>query len=135
MSSRQPRVPARPRAYRTALLVLAVLAGVLAMHGLAPGTAAHARAHAHGQAHAHGAAHVRGDACAHLDEGGGGSGHAAHADSTCAAGGVPTAPGQAPLLTGGAERDADDRLRARPGAATATDRAPPDLARLQLLRI
>ncbi|MET9428929.1 DUF6153 family protein, partial [Streptomyces sp. NPDC003036] len=40
MIAAQHRRPVRPSAYRRVLLVLAVLAGVFAMHGLAAGTAA-----------------------------------------------------------------------------------------------
>ncbi|MEV3988707.1 DUF6153 family protein [Streptomyces sp. NPDC049837] len=132
MSPGQRRRRVRPPAYRGALLILAVLAGVLAMHGLAPGTAAPA---ASGHAHARPAAHVPGDACDHVEEGRGGAGHAEHADSTCAAGGVPTTPGHPPLLGGPVSPGADAGRLAAPRGARATDRAPPDLAELQLLRI
>ncbi|MER7111932.1 DUF6153 family protein [Streptomyces sp. NPDC000229] len=132
MSPDQHRSRVRPPAYLRALLILAVLAGVFAMHGLPPGTAAPA---ATGHAHAQQAAHVAGDACDHVDEQHSGAGHAEHADSTCAAGGVSTAPGQAPLLAGAVAPVIDAALLARFGGATATDRAPPDLAQLQLLRI
>ncbi|MEO3852728.1 DUF6153 family protein [Streptomyces sp. B8F3] len=73
-----------------------------------------------------------GDACSHTD---GGSGHLAHADRTCAAAGtasayappaladaLPGAPAAAPVPMAGP-------------AAGVPDRAPPDLAELQLLRI
>ncbi|OKK03653.1 hypothetical protein AMK26_19595 [Streptomyces sp. CB03234] len=132
MSPDQHRSHVRPPAYRRALLILAVLAGVLAMHGLAPGSLGPA---ATGHAHARQDAHVAGDACEHVDEGHSGAGHAEHADSTCAAGGVSTAPAQPPLLAGTGAPGADVTLLARAGGATATDRAPPDLAQLQLLRI
>lgn len=74
-----------------------------------------------------------GDACSHTE---GGSGHLAHADRTCAAAGTasayaPPAPA-ADALPG--VPDAARVPKARP-AATAPDRAPPDLAELQLLRI
>lgn len=132
MSPDQHRSRVRPPAYLRALLILAVLAGVCAMHGLAPGTVAPATA---GHAHARQAVHVTGDACDHVDEPHSGAGHAEHADSTCAAGGVSTAPGQAPLVAGSVAPASDAGLAARHGGARATDRAPPDLAQLQLLRI
>ncbi|MFG3506693.1 DUF6153 family protein [Streptomyces sp. NPDC047821] len=132
MSPDQRRCRVRPPAYRGALLILAVLAGVLAMHGLAPGTTAPA-ASAH--AHARPAAHVDGDACDHAEEGRDGAGHAEHADSTCAAGGVSTAPGQPPLLAGTVSPAAGAGHLAAPAGARATGRAPPGLAELQLLRI
>ncbi|WP_234347604.1 DUF6153 family protein, partial [Streptomyces specialis] len=78
----RPRPPATaPHGVRTrwALLVLAVLAGVLTMHGLPaaspatpgmPGGTVSAADHRH--------------PCAHADEGHGG--HVQHADTTCAAG-------------------------------------------------
>ncbi|WP_256106441.1 DUF6153 family protein [Streptomyces sp. ODS05-4] len=129
----------RPTAYQL-LLVLAVLAGVAAMHGLAPGPATVLPPSAHGQAHAPAmtTGHVPGDPCDHLDAPGGGhggpGGHLEHADPTCAASGVSTAPAPAPLAPSGVAAAAD-APGAGPSAATATDRAPPDLARLQLLRI
>ncbi|WP_344360392.1 DUF6153 family protein [Streptomyces gobitricini] len=144
MSTDPHRRRVRLRACRGALLILAVLAGVFAMHGLAagtiaPATAGHAPAepggHVTGHAHAEPAGHVAGDACDHVDESGGGAGHAQHADSTCAAGGVSGAPGQAPLLAATVPAAADPLLHARPGGATVPGRAPPDLAQLQLLRI
>ncbi|MEU0131761.1 DUF6153 family protein [Streptomyces sp. NPDC006289] len=125
----------RPAGLGLVLLVLAVLAGVLAMHGLAPGPTP-AKAATTGSAHAMVTAHEKaaeaaGD-CLHAA---GGSGHVHHADATCAAAGVgasyvPHPPAAVP----GA------RLAAQvlpPGAAGAPEggRAPPDLAELQLLRI
>ncbi|MEU6487477.1 DUF6153 family protein [Streptomyces sp. NPDC046887] len=147
MSSGHRIRPVRPAAYRL-LLVLAVLAGVVAMHGLAPGpltmgvTAAppahsghHAPERPSGTART-AAEHVAGDHCDHLAAPGGGHrGHLEHADPTCAASGVSTAPVPAPLAPGSVEAATAEAPRARPCAATATDRAPPDLARLQLLRI
>ncbi|MGI5484383.1 DUF6153 family protein [Streptomyces lavendofoliae] len=139
MSTRRHPRRVRPPAYRKALLILAVLAGVLAMHGLAPGTAvpAHAGGHAHaGQtAHARPAAHVTGDACDHVDAGRDGAGHARHADSTCAAAGVSGAPAQPTLPAGTVPVAGGTTPHARPAGATAPGRAPPDLAQLQLLRI
>lgn len=135
----------RPAGRGFLLLVLAVLAGVLAMHGLGPGAAPTAKAsavaggHAMAQAQVQGqgqaleeAAHpVAGD-CSHSH---GGANHTAHADTTCAAAGVgaPYAP-PAPAVA----RDAGSAPVAPPGSAAGTPesgRSPPDLAELQLLRI
>ncbi|MFF8034844.1 MULTISPECIES: DUF6153 family protein [unclassified Streptomyces] len=133
--TRSTRYGSRPAGRLFVLLVLAVLAGVLGMHGLAPGgaPAAHADAgHARVAAAADGVPHLTGG-CAHPD---GGSGHLDHADGTCAAAGtgssyVPPAPADT----------APDALAspapatASAGAASRAGRAPPDLAELQLLRI
>ncbi|MFE9931286.1 DUF6153 family protein [Streptomyces sp. NPDC005533] len=129
----------RPVGRGFVLLVLAVLTGVLAMHGLGPGPApapakpsAAAGGHMRAMVHAGAAQQVAAHGCSHTD---GGTGHAHHADATCAAAGVaaPYAPpalaeafGPAPVLA------------ALPGSAAGTPeagRAPPDLAELQLLRI
>ncbi|MFD5453431.1 DUF6153 family protein [Streptomyces sp. NPDC127100] len=128
------RTRSRPAGRLFVLLVMAVLAGVLGMHGLAPGAtpAAHAdAAHATMPAAAEGMPHA-GGACAHTD---GGSGHLDHADGTCAAAGIGSAYAP-PALTGAP-------LDGAPAAAPATvpkgssgdGRAPPDLSELQLLRI
>ncbi|WP_307663916.1 DUF6153 family protein [Streptomyces sp. V1I1] len=128
--------PSRPAGRGFVLLVLAVLFGVLAMHGLGPGPAptkvpptigGHAMAMAHEQA----AHEVVGD-CSHTD---GGSGHAHHADATCATAGVG-APYAPPVLA--AAVTAAPAPVVLPGSAAGTPevgRAPPDLAELQLLRI
>nr|WSS73684.1 DUF6153 family protein [Streptomyces sp. NBC_01175] len=120
------------------LLVLAVLAGVLAMHGLGPGLAptkapAAAGGHAMTMAMGHEAAgqQVAGD-CSHTA---GGTGHADHADATCAAAGVNAAYA-APVLA--EALDAGSVPVTLPGSAAGSPesrRAPPDLAELQLLRI
>ncbi|MFD5430137.1 DUF6153 family protein [Streptomyces sp. NPDC127084] len=133
----------RRSAGRGLLLVLAVLAGLLAMHGLAPGvpgasavdtphtgTGTGTGAHAgHGTGTDRGSGH-----CGH-DVGGGANGHTDHADATCAAG-ATSAPYTPPALTSardGAMPVAEPAGRC--GGTTATGRAPPDLAELQLLRI
>ncbi|MCY0933897.1 DUF6153 family protein [Streptomyces sp. H34-S4] len=126
----------RPVGRGFVLLVLAVLAGVLAMHGLgaAPASAkvpAVASGHAMAMAHEEPAQQVMGD-CSHTD---GGIGHADHADSTCAAAGVGAA--YAPPVLASA-LDTGLAPVALPGSAAGTPesgRAPPDLAELQLLRI
>ncbi|WP_251057212.1 DUF6153 family protein [Streptomyces sp. ISL-94] len=120
------------------LLVLTVLFGLVAMHGLGPGglpAAAHTTAGAH---HGAEAAAVH-DGCVHADDpsdGGSGGGHAEHADATCAAAGVagsPVLPVPAVLpgtvhgLTGAGHGVVPD--------VAFGGRAPPSLSELQLLRI
>ncbi|OEJ21989.1 hypothetical protein AR457_39410 [Streptomyces agglomeratus] len=128
------------------LLVLAVLAGLVAMHGLGPApapAAAHAATSSH---HAPAAGHERAtasdaacqDGCVHADNpaGSGGGGHAEHADATCAAtgtAGAPVLPAPA-VLPGHAEVQAVLAHGVIPGA-NAYGRAPPSLSELQLLRI
>ncbi|MEU3904183.1 DUF6153 family protein [Streptomyces goshikiensis] len=126
----------RPAGRGFVLLVLAVLAGVLAMHGLGPGPAltkasAAAGGHVMVMAHEEDAQRVTG-ACSHTD---GGTGHAEHADATCAATGVSAAYAP-PVLP--AALDTGPARVALPGSAAGapeSGRAPPDLAELQLLRI
>ncbi|MGP4001748.1 DUF6153 family protein [Streptomyces sp. 8N706] len=139
MTSTSQERSRRPAGRGMLLLVLAVLTGVFAMHGLAPGgpPAAHADSHArHAAGTAEGAAaHQAGQDCVHAP-GGGTAGHLSHADATCAAGGIGTPyapPAPAPALDTAAAT-----WLAPPGravAATQGGRAPPDLAQLQLLRI
>lgn len=133
----------RPAGRGLTLLVLAVLAGVLAMHGLGPGpapTSAPASGHVMVTAHEEAAQHVTAHeaaqhmtgACSHTD---GGAGHADHADATCAAAGVGASYAP-PVL--GAALDGGFVSAGLPGGAAGTPesgRAPPDLAELQLLRI
>ncbi|MGE7384610.1 DUF6153 family protein [Streptomyces sp. NPDC004126] len=121
------------------LLVLAVLMGIVGMHGLGPGALPPAAAHA--AAHAAAAAHPPADPCdcVHADgpdhEGPAG-GHAQHADPTCAASGTSGAPVlYAPAAApGGTPAGAGVALGAVLGA-TACGRAPPSLSELQLLRV
>ncbi|MGP3691207.1 DUF6153 family protein [Streptomyces sp. IBSNAI002] len=118
------------------LLVLAVLAGVLAMHGLGPGPApakapVAASRHAMAMVHDEAGWQVAGD-YSHMD---GGTGHAEHADATCASAGVGVAYAP-PVLA--AALDNEPAPVALPGSAAGapeSGRAPPDLAELQLLRI
>ncbi|MBT2398765.1 DUF6153 family protein [Streptomyces sp. ISL-100] len=135
MSSTVQPSSRRPAGRGFVLIVLAVLAGVLAMHGLGPGLApkASAATHAHGTVMAHEeAAHQAVGDCSHTD---GGSGHVNHADATCAAAGLsaPYAPPGLPaaLDTG----PAPVALTGSAAGAPEVGRAPPDLAELQLLRI
>lgn len=127
----------RPTGPGRLLLVLAVLAGVLAMHGLGAGgmsamSVMTERAHAvaaagHGSGH-----HQTGEDCSH---GADGQGHVHHADATCAATGISTPyapPALAAALPGAPEAAV---FATRAPAPTESGRAPPDLAELQLLRI
>lgn len=128
----------RPAGRGMLLLVLAVLAGVLAMHGLAPGGLAVAHVgHGHGRgvvmAHDD-AGHPVDEDCSHAADGRAG-GHASHADATCSATGVSTSYAPPPLLTAFSGTSANVGLTDGSIAATETGRAPPDLAQLQLLRI
>lgn len=127
-----------PSGRGSVLLVLLVLAGILGMHALGPAPAVaptaqghHAAAGAHGTA-AGASAAVRAGDCSHSEDG---TGHLSHADATCAAAGVAAAyapPALTEALAGLAPSSAT-----APGApaSVARDRAPPDLAELQLLRI
>ncbi|MFG2981846.1 DUF6153 family protein [Streptomyces sp. NPDC048258] len=127
----------RPAGPGRLLLVLAVLAGVLAMHGLGTGGTT-ARTHtaatgAHGMVLTQeGSGHQAGADCSHTA---GGQGHARHADATCAAAGIVTAyapPALAAALQGASPAAAP---ATRAPALAGSGRAPPDLAELQLLRI
>ncbi|MGW5852220.1 DUF6153 family protein [Streptomyces sp. NPDC055254] len=128
------------------LLVLAVLTGLVAMHGLGPApqpagahaavTSHHAPAADHDQAATSGTACS--DGCVHADDpaGSGQGGHTEHADATCAAAvtaGAPVLPAPA-VLPGHAESQAVLTHGITPGA-TACGRAPPSLSELQLLHI
>ncbi|MFI9612140.1 DUF6153 family protein [Streptomyces sp. NPDC052023] len=130
--------PSRPRPAGRGALLLAVLAGLLAMHGLAPGVPTAAGSHTPDAPSAHAVApgtHRPGQACAHAIEDGA-PGHVDHADASCSAGGIGTS--YAPPLLTLAVRSVPDGSPGSPRAATgATEggRAPPDLAELQLLRI
>lgn len=116
------------------LLVMAVLAGVLGMHGLAPGpAAAPQRGNGHTMVMAHsGEAARMSDACAHPD---GSTDHLAHADATCAAAGTVSA--YAPPALSAALPGAPAPVAGATGvpASAGSGRAPPDLSELQLLRI
>ncbi|MFF3850574.1 DUF6153 family protein [Streptomyces sp. NPDC002328] len=124
----------RPAGRGFVLLVLAVLAGVLAMHGLGPGPApapVAASGHARAMVHDDAGPQIAAD-CSHTD---GGMGHAEHADAMCAAAGVGAAYAPPALA---AAVDTGPASVALPGCAAGTPesgRAPPDLAELQLLRI
>ncbi|MFI8187733.1 DUF6153 family protein [Streptomyces sp. NPDC085946] len=117
-----------PSRWRRAVCVLGLLAGVLAMHGLAPGGGAPEHSHARSAAVA--AAHH--DACPDGHCGG----HARHADPSCASAAV----GGGPVLPVPAADPVPAPAPAGPGRSCPSadpdgGRAPPDLAELQLLRI
>ncbi|UZJ30597.1 DUF6153 family protein [Streptomyces endophytica] len=156
MSIRQHASAPQPRLRLKALLVLTVLAGLLGMHGLAntgalpatssPSHAAHhlrpARAMA-APAPAPGSAsrdHGQRVCCPGHDDGadgsGGGTGHAHHADPTCASGALPGAV-VLPVLPASLPDTADRTvpLAGRLADGTTGARAPPSLAQLQVLRI
>ncbi|NYE44684.1 DUF6153 family protein [Streptomyces fulvorobeus] len=126
------------------LLVLAVVAGLVAMHGLGPApAAAHAAASSHHEPTANHEKAIADDAacpngCVHADDpaDSGGSGHAEHADATCSAtgtAGAPVLPAPA-VLPGHVQAQAVPAHGVIPGA-TACGRAPPSLSELQLLRM
>ncbi|MBH5334526.1 hypothetical protein IHE55_06810 [Streptomyces pactum] len=73
-----------------------------------------------------------GPACHDL---GGGEGHPHHADATCAAPGISTAPVPPPLPAGAVVPDADPAGLRPPAPSDRTGPDPPSLSRLQLLRI
>ncbi|MCX5010226.1 DUF6153 family protein [Streptomyces sp. NBC_00555] len=121
----------RPAGPGRLLLVLAVLAGVLAMHGLGTGGMP-VRAHAVAAAGYESGHHQTGEDCSHSADG---QGHVHHADATCAATGITTAyapPALAAALPGA---PAAAVFATRASAPAESGRAPPDLAELQLLRI
>lgn len=128
------------------LLVLAVLAGLVAMHGLGPGASFPVGAHAGaGSHHASAAGHEKTtsdapcpDGCVHVGDpvGGGRGGHAEHADATCAATGTAGAPVlPAPAVLPGSTGSEAVVAHGIVPDATACGRAPPSLSELQLLRI
>ncbi|MBT2492857.1 hypothetical protein J7E96_30975 [Streptomyces sp. ISL-96] len=134
---------ARPGAVRAyVLLVLAVLAGVVAMHGLGPAVPLASPSAVPDVRHAvtAGASSHTDPAecedCIHVghDEGGVG-GHAEHADATCAAGGTSGAPALPALALAVVVTCPTAEAPAVVPAATLGGRAPPSLSELQLLRI
>ncbi|KOV98629.1 hypothetical protein ADK65_22485 [Streptomyces sp. NRRL B-1140] len=111
------------------LCVLGLLAGLLGMHGLAPGGGLPGAAHTrHADALTVQTQFVPYAHCA--------GGHARHADATCASGAVGGGPVLPPLVAdpvpGGVGESA---VRAYAVVDTEGARAPPSLSELQLLRI
>ncbi|MEG3626491.1 DUF6153 family protein [Streptomyces poriticola] len=124
--------------WRRAICVLGLLAGLLAMHGLAPGGGLPnaSRPDTHGRGHGHRvptAVTAHQSACA---EDGHGGGHLRHADGTCASGAVSGGPALPALVPDpvAAVAGAED-VRAHAAEAPGGARAPPSLSELQLLRI
>ncbi|MDQ0794245.1 DUF6153 family protein [Streptomyces sp. B1I3] len=125
----------RPAGRSVVLLVLAVLAGVLAMHGLAPG-AVPAKTATVGSGHGVAMVHEKDvEAAADCVHAGGGSGHAQHVDATCAAAGVGAPYAPPPLASAPGVPPAVRVLSSGAAGSPEGGRAPPDLAELQLLRI
>lgn len=123
-----------------ALLVLSLLAGVLAMHGLTAGSASPSPAAAPALAHhavtMTAAATMDGPraVCPGDD---GMPAHSGHADQLCVSGAVPGAPhlpALAPAVTSQAVAPPHGPLPGTPSGPP-DGRAPPGLAELQLLRI
>ena len=126
------------------LLVLAVLTGLVAMHGLGPAplaVAAHAPAHGAPGGSGHDTPRVDpgADPCACVHAGDprdGPGGHAEHADATCAAPGTSGPPAlPEPAIAPGALASAPAGPYGVLTGATACGRAPPSLSELQLLRV
>lgn len=131
--------PARPPLRRwQALLVLALLAGLLGMHALAPGAAV-ADDHPHPAPMAAASMATVSVSATHGDcDGAGhcGTGHVSHADTTCAAAAVSGGPALPALVPDPvADVVRDDSPCPYAGSAPDDARAPPSLAELQLLRI
>lgn len=131
----------RPAGRGLVLLVLAVLIGVLGMHGLGPGAVpmkASAGAGSHGAAMAAEApGHEMAGDCSHAAGGAGHAPAAHHADATCAATGIGVAYAPPALTSALGLAPAVVVVALPSGAPGAPEngRAPPDLAELQLLRI
>lgn len=132
--NRSEQRTARPPARRwRALLVLGLLAGLVGMHGLAPGGAMPEHSHAKPAAATAPAATAHDGRSGHGDCGGN---PVHHADPTCVSAGVSGGP-VLPALVPDAVAVPVHADTVCPYAAVAPDgaRAPPSLAELQLLRI
>jgi hypothetical protein len=132
MKTPEQRLAPPPVRRSRALLLFGLLAGILAMHALAPGGTVHEHA---GPRHVSGVSVSAQEHCAD-DHGDCGGGHLHHADPTCLAASVSGAPVPVALVPDPVAVP----VRAdgvRPGAGRTPDeaRAPPSLAELQLLRI
>ncbi|MFC5799034.1 DUF6153 family protein [Streptomyces formicae] len=124
----------RPAGRLFVLLVMAVLSGVLGMHALGPGGAQPLRSDVgHHMVMAHIADVPQVSAgCSHTD---GGSDHLAHADGMCAAAGVGSAYAPPTLTSAVVDAASSAAVVAGDPTSTESDRSPPDLSELQLLRI
>lgn len=141
------RHTSRPQGARGVLLILAVLTGLVAMHGLGPSPSPrHERAMPAMSSHGHDAAddeafghrtveQAAESACHHLAFGHRGGGHVSHADGTCAASGISSGPTLAAPAPGPSADTHFAEHRLRSCTTTAAERAPPSLSQLQLLRI
>ncbi|MFF5757461.1 DUF6153 family protein [Streptomyces longwoodensis] len=119
------------------LLVCALLLGLLGMHGLGPAPAA-ATASGHDRMAATAHTDVRASIPGECDHGDGGcTGHANHADPTCASASVSGAPALVPtLLPDLVTCVGTTTVCTCPvGGGPEGGRAPPSLSELQLLRI
>jgi hypothetical protein len=125
----QHRDASPPSVRWRALLVLGLLAGLLGMHGLAPG----------GSVLEHSPArHMTAAVAVHDDCAGGdcGGGHVHHADQTCASGALSGGPTLPALVADPVPVPVPSEAHCSyAGAAPDGARAPPSLAELQLLRI
>jgi hypothetical protein len=110
-------------------LVLTLLAGLVGMHGLGPVSVFQPRHEMPMAVPAHGDAPTASPGCDHQS-----GGTHAHADATCAAGGVSGGPVLS-LPVGRLVAPAAVPVPTQSFPATSTSRAPPSLAQLQLLRI
>ncbi|MEU4462321.1 DUF6153 family protein [Streptomyces sp. NPDC024017] len=152
MNSPGQRAPRLAVRRRHVLCVLGLLAGLLGMHGLAPGgglprpmhTQQAAALHSHTpqahtpQSHTPQAHTPRTPVLqAHLmPYGHCGEGHVQHADASCASGAVGGGPVLPPLVQDPVPVvEGESAVRAYAVADTDGARAPPSLAELQLLRI
>ncbi|MFF8844033.1 DUF6153 family protein [Streptomyces sp. NPDC015127] len=155
----QPRRTTRPHgALAVALFVLAVLTGVVAMHGLGPAIAAahpgtqaaspHAAspaahpepscaAHAHAEDPRPADPDRAASSLAHHEHGASGAsgGHVEHADGTCAASGIAAAPTLPALDRTVAAAAPAAAPPAADGPRHPRESRPPSLSTLQLLRI
>ncbi|MEU8712595.1 DUF6153 family protein [Streptomyces sp. NPDC048663] len=128
--------PHPPHRRWRALLVLGLMAGLLAMHALAPDGGLGSGGHrGHDRVMETAATLTAPDDCSG-DDGRHGGDHTHHADATCASAAVTggpalPAPAPDPVSCPAAARSAGSRPATPPDGA----RAPPDLAELQLLRI
>ncbi|MFF4831510.1 DUF6153 family protein [Streptomyces sp. NPDC001315] len=139
---RPEHVPRPPVRWWRAVCLLGLLAGLLGMHGLAPGGAM--AGHPHERPTAAAAAAPAASAasvavhggCSGEGDGHCGGGHVIHADATCASGAVsggPSLPALVPDPVAVPVRADAPCPYAAAGPQGA--RAPPSLAELQLLRI
>ncbi|MFE5604123.1 DUF6153 family protein [Streptomyces coelicoflavus] len=158
MRSPEQYVPRPPAWWWRAVCVLGLFAGLLGMHGLAPGGGLpeHSAGHPHTSAapmapstgpgtHTRAAASPKtapgaGAGATHAgcpqDDGSCGGGHLRHADAMCASGAVSDGPVlSAPLPDPVPVVGCDGIVRAYAAGAPDGARAPPSLAELQLLRI